>query len=83
MSPFKTNRKADPSYDDFMNSVFNNKTHKSYFLREKADLRSEILKDKFMNGLNKGAADEQRIQNEYEKKVRETSQQLEERMKNR
>ena len=33
-----------------------------------------------MNGLNKGAADEKRINAEFERKVKQTSQQLEERM---
>ena len=81
ISPLTKKRNAnEPAYDDFMNSVFSNKQHKSYFLREKADLRSEILRDKFLNGLDKGAGDESRINAEFDRKVKQTAQQLEDRM---
>ena len=79
ISPHAKGR-VEPSYDDFMNSVFSNKPHRSYLLREKADRRSEVLKDKFMGGLNKNAADDQRINAEYEAKVKQTAAQLTARM---
>ena len=78
ISPFRKNSRPQPHYDDFMNSIFSNKTHKSYILREKADLRSQVLEPKFRNSLNQ-QVDEQRIIADYERQLIKDSKNLEER----
>jgi hypothetical protein len=51
-----------------MASLFANKLHKSYVLRDKADKRTEILFNKFIVGANKNAEDDKRINAEFETK---------------
>lgn len=80
LSPFKREMKNEPQYDDFMNSVFSNKQHRSYILREKADLRSKVITDKFGIDSNRHANDLKRINKDYERMLKEKSHQLEERM---
>lgn len=69
ISPIRNQTKQMPQYDDFMNSVFSNKMHKSYYLCEKADLRSKVLEPKFKYSLNKGGDDIKRIQSDYEEQL--------------
>ena len=58
-----------PQYDDFMNVMFANKTHKSFHLRHQADLRTKYLEGKAFQGQQeKIREDEKRIQAELEKK---------------
>ena len=63
-----------------MNSIFNRKTHRSYFLREKADLRSKVMEKKFMQGHNREMADNKRILADYEKQLREDAKNQQDRM---
>ena len=66
VSEFKKHTQAPFLHDDFMNQVFTNKPHRSYTLRDRADMRARVMSNKFKYSLNRGAEDDQRIQRDFE-----------------
>jgi len=75
VSPNKAN--CDPVYDDIFNSVFANKPHRSYKLREISDLRGKIIEQKFMRkAANTLKADEKRINQEFEDRQKVIAERL-------
>jgi hypothetical protein len=76
-------KKELPIYNDFLHPVFSNKVHKSYMLRERADIRTKAVEKKFQDMYSKQGADLQRIQSDFEQREKETNDKLEAREKQR
>lgn len=70
-------KKEIPIYNDFLHPVFSNKVHKSYLLRERADLRTKAVEKKFKDMYNKQGNDLLRIQSDFEKREKENADNLE------
>ena len=62
-----------------MNEIFSNKPHRSYFLRERADNRYNVLEKKFKRSLNEHAEDDNRILQDYERQLENEAKNLQDR----
>lgn len=84
ISPLQRKKYCEsPSYNDFMNSMFATKTHQSYRLRQKADMRTKYLENLFSSSIDRTNADDQRILAEQENKKQRDDLFMTERINNR
>ena len=64
-----------PVYDDFMNTVFAEKQHRAYKLREIADQKAQYMGKKYAAAFNKNYdGTDQRIQADFERKLKQNSE---------
>lgn len=65
------------------NSVFYKKKHRAYQLRERAERREKMLEEKYNDHLMQKSLEEKKINDEFIKRDKQTSEQLDERSKTR